>query len=104
MIRELKLIYKIWKWSDKTFPEATELDQKQKLAEEIREYNKAMKDYTKSPYPRRPKYTKAVNDEMTDVIIASINCLKYPDFYERVAVKHSINTHRTWKGVQHNGK
>ena len=73
MIRELCLVYKILKWADKTFPNATELDQKQKLAEEIREYNTAMKNYIKSPYPRRPKYSKAVNDEMTDVIIASIN-------------------------------
>jgi len=103
MIRELCLIYKIWKWSDKTFSDATELDQKEKLAEEIREYNTALKNYIKSPYPRRPKYTKAVYDEMTDVIIASINCLKYPDFYERVAVKHSINTHRTWKNNHHIG-
>lgn len=101
MIRELNLIYKIWKWHGKTFPEATDLEQKQKLAEEIREYSNAMRNYTKSPYPRRKNYAKAVNEEMVDVIIASINCLKYPEFYERVAVKHNININRNWKGNHH---
>lgn len=101
MIRELYLVYKIWKWHNKTFPDLKMIEQRNKLKSEIDEFNQAKARFVKSPYPRRPKYVTAMNDELTDVIIASINCLKYPDFYERVAVKHNINTHRTWKGTHH---
>ena len=101
MIREIRLILKIWKWHEKTFPEATGLSQREKLISEIAEFNEAKARYIKSPYPRRPKYKFAVDNELIDVIIAGINCLKYPDIYERVAVKHEINTHRTWKGTHH---
>lgn len=104
MFRELKLAYKIIKWHDKTFPDADSLAQRSKLAEEIREYNNAMKNFTKSPYPRRKNYIDAVNEEMVDIIIAAINCLKYPDFFERVAVKHAKNTHRKWIGTHHKGE
>jgi hypothetical protein len=100
MIREMILIYKIWKWHDKNF-DITCHEQKEKLKSEIDEFNEAFKKFIKSPYPRRPKYKVNVDNEMIDVIIAGINCLKYPEIFERVAVKHSINTHRTWKGVQH---
>lgn len=103
MIRELKLIYDIWKWHNKTF-DLTAQQQKQKLKSEIDEFNQAFKNFTKSAYPRRPKYQAKVNEELADVIIAGINCLKYPEIFERVAVKHNINTHRTWNGVHHNGK
>ena len=101
MIREMILFYKIWRWHSKTFPATTELDQKQKLVSEITEFNEAKAKYIKSPYPRRPKYKYAVDNELIDVIIAGINCLKYPEIFERVAVKHNINTHRTWKGDHH---
>jgi hypothetical protein len=40
-------------------------------------------------------------EETADVIIAGLNLLKYPEIFERVAIKHSENTQRTWKGVQH---
>ena len=102
MIRELCLVYKILKWHDKTF-DITADEQKAKLKSEIDEFNKAKANYIKAAYVRKPKYKKFVDDEMTDVIIASINCLKYPDFYERVAVKHNINTHRSWKNNHHIG-
>jgi len=101
MIRELVLVYKILKWHDRTFKDLPMSEQKQKLIGEIAEFNEAKAKYIKSPYPRRPKYKYAVDGELIDVIIAGINCLKYPDFYERVAVKHNINTHRTWKGDHH---
>lgn len=101
MIRELKLIYDIWKWHDKTFPELPADAQKQKLVSEIKEFDEAKAKYIKSPYPRRPRYINNVNNELADVIIAGINCLKYPEFYERVAVKHAQNTHRKWKGTHH---
>jgi hypothetical protein len=101
MIRELCLVYKILKWHEKTFPTANSQEQKEKLISEISEFNEAKAKYIKSPYPRRPKYKYAVDSELIDVIIAGINCLKYPDFYERVAVKHNQNTHRKWKGTHH---
>lgn len=103
MIREMVLIYKIWKWHDHTFKNLPTSEQRNKLKSEIDEFNEAKAKYIKSPYPRRPKYIGAMNDELTDVIIASINCLKYPEIYERVAVKHSINTHRKWIGTHHKG-
>lgn len=101
MIRELKLIYKIWRWHERTFKNLPMSEQRNKLKSEIAEFNKAKAKYIKSPFPRRPKYVTEMNDELTDVIIAAINCLKYPDFFERVAVKHNVNTHRTWKGTHH---
>ena len=101
MIRELCLVYKIWKWHDRTFKDLPMSEQKQKLIGEIAEFNEAKAKYIKSPYPRRPKYKYAVDNELIDVIIAGINCLKYPDFYERVAVKHNQNTHRKLKGMHH---
>lgn len=101
MIRELLLVYKIWRWHEKTFNDLPMSEQRNKLKSEIDEFNEAKAKFIKSPYPRRHKYIGAMNDELTDVIIAAINCLKYPDFYERVAVKHNINTHRTWKGTHH---
>lgn len=101
MIRELVLVYKILKWHDRTFKDFPMSEQKQKLISEISEFNEAKAKYIKSPYPRRPKYKYAVDNELIDVIIAGINCLKYPEIFERVAVKHNINTHRTWKGDHH---
>lgn len=101
MIRELCLVYKILKWHDKTFGDLPMSEQKLKLKSEIDEFNKAKAKFIKAPHPRRQHYVTAMNDELTDVIIASINCLKYPSFFERVAVKHNINTHRKWKGTHH---
>ena len=101
MIRELLLVYKIWRWHDKTFPTATYIEQKGKLISEIDEFNEAKAKYIKSPYPRRPKYKFAVDEELVDVIIAGINLLKYPETFERVYVKHNINKQRKWKGYHH---
>lgn len=101
MIRELVLVYKILKWHERTFKSLPMSEQKQKLIGEIAEFNEAKAKYIKSPYPRRPKYKVNVDNELIDVIIAGINCLKYPEIFERVAVKHNINTHRTWKGDHH---
>ena len=100
MIRELCLVYKILKWHNKTFPYLPMEAQKKKLNNEINEFIDAKEKYTRS---RRYKLKNEMEllEEMSDVIIAGINCLRYPDFFERVAVKHNINTHRTWKGIQH---
>ncbi len=103
MIRELVLVYKILKWHGKTFPCLPMEAQKRKLNNEINEFIDAKEKYTRS---RRYKQKNEMEllEEMSDVIIAGINCLKYPDFYERVAVKHAKNTHRTWNGIQHKGE
>lgn len=101
MIRELKLIYNIWKWHNKTFKDLPSDEQKRKLSREIYEFIEAKEKYIKAPSSKKGKYRFAVDEELADVIIAGINLLKYPDFFERVAVKHNINTHRTWKGNHH---
>lgn len=101
MIRELKLIYKIWKWHDRTFKDLPLEQQQLKFAKEVDEYKEAKKAFNKSPYPNKTKYSPQVLEETADIIISGLNLLKYPDIFERVAVKHSINTHRTWEGTQH---
>ena len=103
MIRELVLVYKILKWHNKTFPTERFIDQKGKLISEIDEFNEARAKYIKSPYPRRPKYKFAVDEELVDVIISGINLLKYPETFERVYVKHNINKQRKWKNNHHTG-
>lgn len=100
MIRELKLVYKILKWHNKTFPCLPMEAQKRKLNNEINEYIDAKEKYTRSRRYKN-KNKNELLEEMADVIIAGINCLRYPDFFERVAVKHATNTHRTWIGTQH---
>lgn len=101
MIREMILIYKIWKWHEKQFSSCDVLEQKNKLISEIKEFEDAKAKYIKAPYPRKPRYKFAVDEELVDVIIAGINMLKYPEIFERVYVKHNINTHRKWKGNHH---
>jgi NTP pyrophosphatase (non-canonical NTP hydrolase) len=101
MIRELLLVYKIWRWHDKQFANLSADAQERKFHGEIDEFNEAKAKYIKTRYAKRYKYASNLKEETADVIIAGLNLLKYPDFYERVAVKHNINTHRTWKGVHH---
>jgi NTP pyrophosphatase (non-canonical NTP hydrolase) len=101
MIRELLLVYKIWRWHDKQFANLSADAQERKFHGEIDEFNEAKAKYIKTRYANRYKYSPNLKEETADVIIAGLNLLKYPDFYERVAVKHNINTHRTWKGVHH---
>lgn len=103
MIREFCLIYKIWKWHEKTFKDLSLSEQKGKFNSEVNEYLAAKKAYNKSPYVRKPKYSPAVAEETADVIIAGLNLLKYPEIFERVAIKHNQNTHRTWKNNHHIG-
>ena len=103
MIREMLLIYKIWKWHEKTFVGLPEQAQCNKLDSEIKEYIQEFENYTLSRNPNKKKFCKQKMDkEMIDVIIASINCLKYPNICEKVMVKHNINAHqRTRKGNHH---
>lgn len=104
MIRELCLIYKIWRWHDKQFKGLSSDAQERKFHAEINEFNEAKAKYIKTRYAKRYKYAPNLKEETADVIIAGLNLLKYPDFYERVVVKHAKNTHRTWNGVQHDGQ
>lgn len=101
MIREIRLILKIWRWHEKTFKNLPAEQQERKFHKEINEFNEAKAKYIKTRYTKRYKYAPSLKEETADVIIAGLNLLKYPEFYERVAVKHNQNTHRTWNGVQH---
>ena len=101
MIKRLLLIMNIWKWHKKTFPECEIENQQDKFRKEVREFIQASDKYIKQPQKRRNLFRPQMLEETADVIIAGINLLKYPEIYERVSVKHSINTHRTWEGDQH---
>jgi len=101
MIRELLLVYKIWRWHDKQFKGLSSDGQERKFHGEIDEFNEAKAKYIKTRYAKRYKYAPNLKEETADVIIAGLNLLKYHEFFERVAVKHNINTHRTWKGTHH---
>lgn len=101
MIRELRLICKIWKWHSKQFKDLSQIEQEQKLQKEVEEFMEAKAKFIKANYGKRYKYRPHLLEETADVIIAGLNLLKYPEIFERVAIKHNQNTHRTWKGVQH---
>ena len=104
MIRELVLVYKILKWHKATFESLPEQSQRIKLDSEIKEYMQEVENYTRARTNQKRNNIRAkINGEMIDVIIAGINCLRYPDTFERVSVKHIINTHRTWKNNHHTG-
>lgn len=101
MIRELVLVYKILKWHNKTFKGLTVEEQDRKNDSEIDEYIEAKEKYIRAKHHKESLKFKMM-DEKVDVIISGINLLKYPEFFERVAVKHNENAnHRIWKGVHH---
>lgn len=100
MIRELVLVYNILKWHNKVFKSLSAEEQDRKNDSEIDEYIEAKEKYIRAKHHKESLKFKMM-DEKVDIIISGINLLKYPDFFERVAVKHNINTHRTWKGVHH---
>ena len=95
-------ILKIHKWHKRTFPETTYTEQLNKVREEIREYNEAFENYVKARGRIKKIYTKAsLEGELTDIIIASINCMRYPEIRDRVRVKMAENEHRTFKNNHH---
>ena len=95
-------IYKILKWHKKVFRNTTFTEQLNKVCEEVREYNEALDDYIKAKGRLKVIYTKAKLDgELTDIIIASINCMRYPEIRDRVKVKMAENKHRTFKNNHH---
>lgn len=97
-------IYKILDWHKKNLSETTYTEQLDKVKSEINEYTEAFGDYTQARSPARKIACKRhADEELTDVIIASINCMRYPEIREQVKVKMEINKHRTFKNNHHIG-
>ena len=95
-------IFKILRWHKKVFENTTYTEQLNKVREEVREYNVAFDEYVKAKSKFKRIYTKAnVDGELTDIIIASINCMRYPEIRDRVKAKMSENKHRTFKHNHH---
>lgn len=104
MIKSLILVFKIMCWHSKTFKGLNMTEQRDKLNQEINEFVEAKERFISSNLWRRHYLEKNMEEEMADVIIASINLLKYPYFYKKVLNKHNINLKRVWKGVRHVSK
>lgn len=95
-------ILKIHKWHKKTFPNTTHSEQMDKVISEIYEFTKEFDDFTKArSSKRRGVLYRRATSELIDVIIASINCMRYPEVREMVAVKMSINKQRTFVNNHH---
>lgn len=97
-------IYKIIRWHKKTFPETTHSEQMDKVISEIHEFIEEYEKFTKArSCNRRNIYYRKASGELIDVIIASINCMRYPEIREQVRVKMEINKQRTFKNNHHIG-
>lgn len=95
-------IFKILSWHKKNFPDTTYKEQLNKVAEEVKEYNTEFENYIHSRHPKKKIFCRQrIDEELTDIIIASINCMRYPEIRERVKVKMAINEHRTFKHNHH---
>ena len=93
MLRELYNVYKILKWHKKTFPHISYDTQREHLVSEMYEYVDAMDEYTK----RKTKTNKwNVDIERTDVIISSINMLRFRETLSLIDTKMIINHKRNW--------
>lgn len=98
MIKGLINIVKIWMWHKKTFPYYKGMGQKKKVRDEIYEFVEAFDKYT-----RRGgfKQQERVSEELVDVIIASINAMRFEDVRQEVNKKMKENYKRSWKNGQH---
>lgn len=97
-------ILKIIRWHIRTLPKTKPSEQLEKVRGEINEYIDAFNDYTKARNPtRRKKCKRHMEEELIDVIISSINCMRYKEIREKVAVKMAINRHRTFEKNHHIG-
>lgn len=98
MIKGLFNIVKIWMWHKKTFPYYKGMGQKKKVRDEIYEFVEAFDKYT-----RRGgiKQQERVNEELVDVIIASVNAMRFEDVRREVNKKMKENHKRSWKNGQH---
>ena len=95
-------IYKILRWHKKVCKNTTYAEQLEKVVEEVREYDEAFENYIKARGRSKKLFTKTkLDEELTDIIIASINCMRYPEIREKVKVKMAINEHRTFKNNHH---
>ena len=98
MIRGLINIYKIMSWHTKTFPKFSAEGQKHKIRAEINEFIEAIKFNSK----KNTRYSnKKVNEELADVIIASINAMRFEEVRKEVNKKMKENFKRSWENGQH---
>lgn len=98
MIKTLIQIYLILRWHKKTFPSFTCQGQKEKVAGEIYEFEQALAEYIEHPTETR---ARLVDGELADVVIASINLMRYKEMRELVKKKMKVNYSRSWNGGQH---
>lgn len=102
MISEFILVYKILKWQKKQFPEATEVDQFNKVKEECWELKEAFDKYLKArSYGSQLKYKISVREELIDVIISGIGLLRYSNYLSLAKDKLKINKKRFWRNNHH---
>lgn len=101
MLKALFDIYKIMSWHKKIFPEFDSACQKIKIHGEINEFVDEFEIFTQSsPRQSKTQHNK-VEEELIDVIIASINAMRYKDIRDKVNQKMKINRQRRWKNGQH---
>ena len=98
MIKGIIDIFKIMRWHKKTFPYFNGIGQKKKVRDEIYEFVEAFEKYTRRG---GENYQRRVNEELVDVIIASINTMRFADVRHEVAKKMKENKQRSWKNGQH---
>lgn len=101
MLRELIEIYKIISWHKKTFPKYTAEGQQIKLRGEAYELIDAFDRFTKRKKIDSRFLHKRVEEETADVIIASINAMRFKEVRDIVKNKMENNRKRKWKGGQH---
>ena len=101
MIRGLINVYKIWKWHKETFPEYTGVGQKLKIRGEINEFIKDFNTYTTKRGKSATRYSEKAEGELIDVIISSINAMRFPEVREEVNRKMAENYKRSWINGQH---
>jgi predicted dinucleotide-utilizing enzyme len=101
MIKEVIDIIKIWHWHKKTFPKFKAESQKLKLRGEIDEFIDEFEKFTKSTSTKAHYYHQRAEEELTDVIIASINAMRFEDVRKAVNKKMKINHKRSWENGQH---
>ena len=94
----IELIKDIQEWHARTFPEFTAKDQELKLGEEIGEYSAAIDTLIATGLQSD---LEKIKGELTDVIIAAVNLLRYPEIQTLVKTKMAINRKRTWKDGHH---
>lgn len=101
MLRGLIEIYKIMSWHKKTFPFFSDVGQQKKVRDEAKELIDAFDRFTKRKKIDSRFLHKRVEEETADVIIASINAMRFKEVRDIVENKMENNRKRKWKGGQH---